>query len=146
MLGFLGDVMWALSRNNAVVHCYVSLATQQFKRRAYPQHCYACDNRHGDVSMVTGLLSTDFYWFVVSQCLEIAECRRACVWLGTPFGWKTELVLGNCERSTCVWKLPGWNNESLCAKNVEAGRAPVFGDLLTARMWVIVGRLSEEVL
>jgi hypothetical protein len=61
--GFLGDVTWTLSRNNAVVHRYVSLATQQFKRRVYPQHCYARDNRHGDVSMVTGLLSSDFYGF-----------------------------------------------------------------------------------
>jgi hypothetical protein len=31
--GFLGNIMWALSHNNAVVHCYVSLAMQQFKRR-----------------------------------------------------------------------------------------------------------------
>jgi hypothetical protein len=52
--GFLGDVTWALSRNDAVVHFNVSLATQQFKRRAYPQHCYRRDNRHGDVSMATG--------------------------------------------------------------------------------------------
>jgi hypothetical protein len=49
-----------------------------------------------------------------------------CVWLRTPFGWKAELVLGNCERSTCVWKLPDCKNESLCLKNVEAGRAPVW--------------------
>jgi hypothetical protein len=84
--GFLGNVTWALSRNNAVVQCYVSLAKQQFKRRAYPQHCYARDNRHGDVSMFTGLLSSDFYWYSQS-CLEIAECRRACV-----FGYGLLLV------------------------------------------------------
>jgi hypothetical protein len=77
--GFLGDVTWALSHNNAVVHCYVSLATQQFLRMGYPQHCYERDNRHGNVSIVTGLLSTDFCWFVVSPCLEIAECRRVCL-------------------------------------------------------------------
>jgi hypothetical protein len=54
--------------------------------------------------VVTGLLSTDFYWCVGSLCLEIAErrCACVCVWLRTPFGWKTELVLGNCERSTCL--------------------------------------------
>jgi hypothetical protein len=57
-----------------------------------------------------------------------------CVWIRTPVCWKNELVLGNCERSTCVWKFPDCKNESLCPKNVEAGRAPVFGDLLTARM------------
>jgi hypothetical protein len=39
---------------------------------------------------------------LVSSCLEIAECRRVCVWLRTPVSWKTELVLGNCERSTCL--------------------------------------------
>jgi hypothetical protein len=49
-----------------------------------------------------------------------------CVWLRTPVGWKTELVLGNCERSTCVWKLPDCKNESLCPKNVEAGRVHVW--------------------
>jgi hypothetical protein len=54
--GFLGDVTWALSRNNAVGHCYVSLATQQLKRRAYQQLCYARNNRHRDVSMVFGIL------------------------------------------------------------------------------------------
>jgi hypothetical protein len=57
-----------------------------------------------------------------------------CVWLRTPFGRKTELVLGNCKRSTCVWKLPDCKNESLCPKNVEAGCAPVFGEFLIARM------------
>jgi hypothetical protein len=128
------------------VRSWISIATQQFKQRAYQQHCYVRDNGHGNVSMVTGLLSTDIYWFVLSPCLEITECIRACVWLRTPVGWKTELVLGNCERSTCVWKLPDCNNESLCPKNVEAERAPVFGDFLTARMWVRVWRLPEEVL
>jgi hypothetical protein len=113
------------------VKSLISLATQ-FKRRAYPQY-YVRNNR------VTRLLSTDFYWFVVSSCLEIAMCRRVCVWLWTPVGWKTESVLGNCERSTCVWKLPDCKNESLCLKNVEAWCAPVFGDFLTARMWVQIG-------
>jgi hypothetical protein len=100
----------------------ISLAIQQFKRRAYPQHCYARDNRHGDVSVVTGLLSTNFYWFVVSPCLEIAECRRpTCVCLRTPFGWKTELVLRNCERNTCVWKLPDCKNVSSCWEITRRG-------------------------
>jgi hypothetical protein len=34
----------------------------------------------------------------------------------------------------CVWKLPDCKNESLCTNNVEAGRAPVFGEFLIARM------------
>jgi hypothetical protein len=36
--------------------------------------------------------------------------------------------------SWCVWKLPDCKNVSLCLESVEAGRAPVFGDSLTARM------------
>jgi hypothetical protein len=39
----------------------ISLATQQFNWKAYPQHCYVRDSRHRDVSMVTRLLSMDFY-------------------------------------------------------------------------------------
>jgi hypothetical protein len=142
MWGFLGYVTWALSRNNAVVHCYVSLATQQFKRRAYLQHCYARDNTHGDVSMVTGLLSTDFYWFVGSQCLEIAEYRRVCVWLRTPVGWKTELVSGNCERSTWVWKLSDCKNESLCWEITRRG--PVEGVLCGTSLSVDAQRVFGE--
>jgi hypothetical protein len=34
--------------------------------------------------------------------------------------------MGNGERSTRVWKLSDCKNESLCPKNVEAGRAPVW--------------------
>jgi hypothetical protein len=72
---------------------------------------------------------------IISPCLEIARVQACvCVWLRTPVGWKTELILGNCERSTCVWKLPDCKNESLCLKNVEAERVPVFGDFRTARM------------
>jgi hypothetical protein len=60
---------------------------------------------------------------------EIAECRRACVFgYGLLLVGRLEFVLGNCERGTCVWKLPDCKNESLCPKNVEAGRTPVFGD------------------
>jgi hypothetical protein len=141
--GFLGNVTWALSRNNAwyIVRCNATIQTE---------------------GLLAALLRTwqdteMFLWsryrclqtsidFVVSSCLEIAECRRVCVWLWIPAGWKTELILGNCERSTCVWKLPDCKNESLCPKNVETGHAHVFGDFLTARMWVGVGRLPEEVL
>jgi hypothetical protein len=117
--GFFGNVTWALSGNNAVVHCYVSLATQQFKRRAYQQHCYARDNRHGDVSVVTGL-STDFYWFSQS-CLEIAECRRVCVWLRTAVSWKTEFVSENCERSTWVYTVDGEDSRSSRLVQVSDG-------------------------
>jgi hypothetical protein len=35
------------------------------------------------------------------------------VWLRTPVGWKNEIVMGNCERSTCVWKLPDCKNVSV---------------------------------
>jgi hypothetical protein len=71
--GFLGDVTWALPRTNSVVHFYVSLATQQFKRRAYPQHCYVRDNGHGNVFMITGLLSSDC-------CLQTSIDRVSRVW------------------------------------------------------------------
>jgi hypothetical protein len=48
-----------------------------------------------------------------------------CVWLRIPVGWKTELVLGNRERSTCVWKLPDCKNESSCWEITRRG--PVEG-------------------
>jgi hypothetical protein len=54
-----------------------------------------------------------------------------CVWLRTHFGWKTELVMGNCERSTCVWKLPDCKNESWCSGTVQVGRVCVFEELQT---------------
>jgi hypothetical protein len=95
--GFLGNVTWVLSRNNAVVHCYVSLETQQFKLRACQQHCCARETFlwSRDCCLRT---SIDF----VSR-LEIAECRRACVWLPTPFGWKTEFVSGKLrEKHVCL--------------------------------------------
>jgi hypothetical protein len=74
----------ALSRNNEIVqHCCVSLDTQQYwtalASLAYnnvnKQHCYARNNKP-HVYMVFGI------------------CLR------TPFGWKTEFISGNCERST----------------------------------------------
>jgi hypothetical protein len=56
--------LWRVAANIlSHVRSGISLATQQFKRRAYPQHCYVRENRQGDVSMVTRLLSWDFYWF-----------------------------------------------------------------------------------
>jgi hypothetical protein len=100
--GFLGNVTWALSRGGAVVHCCVSLTTQQFKRKAYQQHCCARDNSHGDVSMVTGLLSMDFYWYRQS-CFEIARVETCvCIWLRTPVGWKSELVFRDRTGWTCT--------------------------------------------
>jgi hypothetical protein len=111
---FLGNVTWALSRNNAVVHRYASLATQQFKRRAYPQHCYARDNRHGDVSIVTSLLSTDFYWY--SQSLFGNCLVQMCV-----CGWKTEFVSGNSEWSTWVYTVDGQDSRSSGLVQVSDG-------------------------
>jgi hypothetical protein len=146
--GFLGNVTWALSRNNAVVYFYVSLATQQFKQRACQQHCCARDNTHGDVPMATGLLSSDFYWF--SRVLEITGCRRACVWLLTPFGWKTEFVSGNCERSTWAYTMDGEDSQSSGLVQVSDG---LYTEVLLwyasepiARRWIVpmcVWRLSD---
>jgi hypothetical protein len=97
--GFLGDVTWALSRNSSVVHCYVSLATQQFKRRAYQQHCYARNNRHrrfyvlrNSTDIVSRVwkspsadvlvcLATDSFWLEDSSYPEIArEAREFIRW------------------------------------------------------------------
>jgi hypothetical protein len=141
--GFLGNITWALSHNNAVVHCYVSLATQQFKRRAYLQHCYARDNRHGDVSIVTSLLSMDFYWY--SQSLFGNRLVQMCVW-----GWKTEFVSGNCERSTWVYTVDGEYSRTSGLVQVSDG---LYAKVLLwcasgtiARRWIVstcVWRLSD---
>jgi hypothetical protein len=145
MWGFLGDVTWAVSRNNAVVHCYVSLATQQLKRRAYPQHCYASDNRHRDVSMVRGLLSREFYWFVVSRvwklpsvdvflCLATDYCwlehwvsagklREKHVCLEASCLQKLEFVTGESRgrARTCVWRFTDCKNVSSCWEITRRG-------------------------
>jgi hypothetical protein len=69
-----------------VVHCCVSLATHQFKRKAYQQHCCARDNSHEYVSMVTGLLSTWTSTDIVSVFLEFARVQT-CVYLATDSFW-----------------------------------------------------------
>jgi hypothetical protein len=138
--GFLGNVTWALSRNNAVVHCYVSLATQEFKRKAYQQHCCARDNSHGDVSMVTGLLSSNFDWY--RQCVFEITRVQTCVCLATDtFGWKTEFVSGNCERSTWVYTVDGEVSRSSGLVQVSDG---LYAEVLlwcasgpTARWWFV---------
>jgi hypothetical protein len=117
----------ALSRNNAMVHCYVYLATQQFKRRAYPQHCYARDNSHGDVSMVTGLLSTDFYWFSQSvywksQRVDVRVCLATDSfwleeWVSVPRLYRSDVYVCSKSCRLCLtvvcWllecnKVPSW--------------------------------------
>jgi hypothetical protein len=93
--------------------------------------------------MVTGLLSTDFYWFVVSPCLEIFECRRACLamdscWLEDwvsigkfrekyvclEASWlrEWEFVLGDYQKRSC--------RRSLVWDIVECRRPRVFGEWL----------------
>jgi hypothetical protein len=44
-----------------------------------------------------------------------------CVWLRTPFGWKTEFVLGNCERSTLVYTIDGEDSRSSRLVQVSNG-------------------------
>jgi hypothetical protein len=131
---------WALSRNNAVVHCCVSLTTQQFKQRTYQQHCYARDNRHGDVSMVTGLLSTDFCWYSQS-CLKIAARRRACVFgYGLLFVGR-QFVSGNCKKSTWVYTVDGEDSRSSGLAQASDG---LYAEVLLwcasgpiARRWIV---------
>jgi hypothetical protein len=139
--GFLGSVAWALSRGGEVVHCCVSLATQQFKRKAYQQHCCACDSSHGDVSMVTGWLSMDFYWYRKS-CLEIARVQTCvCIWLRTPFGWKTKFVSGNCEWSTWVYTVDGEASRSSGLVQISDGlcaEVPLWCESgPIARRWIV---------
>jgi hypothetical protein len=150
------------------VRSWISLATQQFKRRAYAQHCYVRDNRGGHVSMVTGLLSTDFYWFVVSPCLEIAECR--CVCLATDCCWLEDWVsIGKLREKhvcveaswlqewefvpeerrgwarTCVWRFTDCRNVSSCWEITRRG--PVEGVLcgtsLSVDSRVCVSRMAD---
>jgi hypothetical protein len=104
------------------------------------QHCYTRNNR---------LLLTS------PVCLEIArEQTCVCIWVWTPFGWKTKFISGNCERGTWVFTMDGGDSRSSglmqvsdglyaevllwCASGPVAQR--VFGSFLTARMGVSVPR------
>jgi hypothetical protein len=105
MLGFLGNMTLAPCHVTIglVQHCCVffsnttildglsSIVMQQCKQAVVDFHnnMFCCLRT-----------STD----IVSPCLEIAACRRACVWLRAHFGWKTELVFRDCTgwARTCV--------------------------------------------
>jgi hypothetical protein len=44
-----------------------------------------------------------------------------CIWLWTPFGWKTKFISGNCERSTLVYTVCGEDSLSLGLVQVNDG-------------------------
>jgi hypothetical protein len=93
-------------------------------------HYCVCDNRRRETfSMVTRLLSMDFYWFV-----ELVLIRRL----------PEEVLL----KESGVRHRKGQSiieaSVVLC-EIVEDRRARVFGKFLIARMWVHVGRLWEKV-
>jgi hypothetical protein len=48
------------------------------------------------VSMVTGWMSVNFYGY--NSRSGDRSGADVCIWLRTPFGWKTEFVSGNCVR------------------------------------------------
>jgi hypothetical protein len=102
-----------LSRNNGIVQLLQSLDTQQYwtalaslaDNNVNKQHCYAHNNRQAFPRSQDCCLRTSKDIF--SVCWNSLECRRVCIWLRTPFGWKTKFVSGNCERSTWVYTVDG---------------------------------------
>jgi hypothetical protein len=48
------------------------------------------------VSIVTGWMSVNFYGYTVGS--GDRSGTDVCIWLRTPFGWKTDFVSGNCVR------------------------------------------------
>jgi hypothetical protein len=56
------------------------------------------------------------------MCFEIARVVSClCFGLWTPFGWKTEFVSGNCERSTRVYSVDGEDSRSSGLVQVDDG-------------------------
>jgi hypothetical protein len=129
-------VTWALSRNNTVVHCCVTLATQQFKRKTYPQHCKARDNRHGDVCFYGhGIVVYGLLLICSQSCLEIAECRHVCVCVCVCVRARVRA----CVR-VCVWGGYGLLLVGRLSYWEIAREARVFGSFLIARMRVSIPR------
>jgi hypothetical protein len=106
--GSLGSVTLALLQQCSSTTLLRSLDTQQYwtalaslaGNNVNKHHCYVCNNRQAfprsqDCCLWT---STDIGVFWNSL-----ECRRVCIWLRTPFGWKTEFVSGKSERSMWLY-------------------------------------------
>jgi hypothetical protein len=73
-----------------------------------------------------------------------------CIWLRTPFGWKTEFVSGKCERSTSLHTVDGEDSRSSGLVQVNDG---LYAEVLLwcasgpiARRWIVptcVWKLSD---
>jgi hypothetical protein len=87
--GFLAEVTWALSRNNAVVHCYLSLATQQYwalLASLSSNNVISSIVTHTTIDTETLLWYSEFYWHH-QYVWKSLKSRRACV-----FGYGLLLV------------------------------------------------------
>jgi hypothetical protein len=69
---------------------------------------------HGYGIVVFGILR------IYSVCVGIPRVQT-CIWLRTPFGWKTKFVSGNCERSTRVNTVDGEDIRSSGLEQVSDG-------------------------
>jgi hypothetical protein len=111
--GSLGSVTLALLQQCTSTTLLCSLDMQQYwtalaslaDNNVNKKDCYARNNRQAfpqsqDCCLRT---STD----IGSVVWNSLECRCVCIWLRTPFGWKTKFVSGNCERSTWVYTVDG---------------------------------------
>jgi hypothetical protein len=67
---------------------------------------------------------------------------RVC--LATDSCWLEDLVLGNCERSTCVWRVPDCKNVSSCWEVTRRG--PTEGVLCGTSLSVDARRVFGECL
>jgi hypothetical protein len=133
----------ALSRNNGIIHCCVSLATQQYwtalaslaDNNVNKQHCYARSNRQAFPWLRDGCLrtSTDI------QCgLEFVRVQTLwCIWLRTPFGWKIKFVSRNCERSTWVYTV---DDEDIRSSGLEQASDGLYADEVP--LWCASGPIA----
>jgi hypothetical protein len=72
-----------------------------------------------------------------------------CVWLRTPFGWKTKFISGNCEKSTLVYTVDG---EDIRSSGLVQASGGLYAEVLLcasgpiARRWIVptcVWKLSD---
>jgi hypothetical protein len=114
--GSLGSVTLALLQQCTSTTLLHSLDMQQYwtalaslaDNNVNKQHYYAHNNRQAfprsqDCCFWT---STDIF----GVCWNSLECRHVCIWLRTPFGWKTEFISGKGERSTWLYTMDNENS------------------------------------
>jgi hypothetical protein len=172
--GSLGSITLALLQQwDSILSRFLSYATLAplADNNVNKQNCYARNKRHRDVTMVFELRRIEQSVLESTRGKSGVKIVRVqtclCVGLWTPFGWKIKFVTGKCERRTRVYTVDGEDIRSSgmvnsrlmmdytprCCCGVQVDRCPddglsrrVFGDFLTARMGMSVGRLPQEVL